>query len=241
MKRSNRAMRSGNVAKVIFFLIAMGVILEALAADPALTQSDRKTVVVLGDSLSAGLGVEPAQAFPALLQAKIDAAGWNCAVVNAGVSGDTSADGLARIDWLLRRRIDVLILALGGNDGLRGLPVSATKTNLQAIIDRTKRQYPQAQFIIAGMQMPPNMGEDYTTAFRGVFPELAATNHAALIPFLLEGVAGRPELNQEDRIHPTAEGHKIVAGNVWKVLKPVLETLNTATQPAARIPPDRGG
>ncbi|MGD0613984.1 MAG: arylesterase [Verrucomicrobiota bacterium] len=234
-------MRSGNVAKVIFFLIAMGVILEALAADPALTQSDRKTVVVLGDSLSAGLGVEPAQAFPALLQAKIDAAGWNCAVVNAGVSGDTSADGLARIDWLLRRRIDVLILALGGNDGLRGLPVSATKTNLQAIIDRTKRQYPQAQFIIAGMQMPPNMGEDYTTAFRGVFPELAATNHAALIPFLLEGVAGRPELNQEDRIHPTAEGHKIVAGNVWKVLKPVLETLNTATQPAARIPPDRGG
>jgi acyl-CoA thioesterase-1 len=200
----------------------------ANAADPASIQFDRKTVVVLGDSLSAGLGIEPAQAFPALLQAKMDAAGWNCAVVNAGVSGDTSADGLARIDWLLRRRIDVLILELGGNDGLRGLPVSATKTNLQAVIDRTKRQYPQAQFIVAGMQMPPNMGEEYTAAFRSVFPELAATNHAALIPFLLEGVAGKPELNQEDRIHPTAEGHKIVAENVWKVLKPVLEKMNQA-------------
>ena len=180
-------------------------------------------MVVLGDSLSAGLGVEPSQAFPALLQARVNAAGWNCAVVNAGISGDTSADGLARIDWLLKRRIDVLILELGANDGLRGLPVSATRTNLQAILDRTKQRYPQAQLIIAGMQMPPNMGAEYTAAFRNVFPGLAATNHAALIPFLLEGVAGRPELNQEDRIHPTAAGHQIVAGNVWKVLEPVLE------------------
>jgi acyl-CoA thioesterase-1 len=222
------AKRGWHLVGAIFFWIAMVVFPAANAADPASIQFDRKTVVVLGDSLSAGLGIEPAQAFPALLQAKMDAAGWNCAVVNAGVSGDTSADGLARIDWLLRRRIDVLILELGGNDGLRGLPVSATKTNLQAIIDRTKRQYPQAQFIVAGMQMPPNMGEEYTAAFRSVFPELAATNHAALIPFLLEGVAGKPELNQEDRIHPTAEGHKIVAENVWKVLKPVLEKMNQA-------------
>jgi len=144
-------------------------------------------------------------------------------VVNAGVSGDTSADGLARIDWLLKQPIDVLILELGGNDGLRGLTASATKTNLQEIIDRVENKYPQAQIVLAGMQMPPNMGQDYLDAFRRIFPELAESNHAALVPFLLEGVGGRPELNQPDRIHPTAEGHKIVADNVWKVLKPLLE------------------
>lgn len=195
-------------------------------ADTARTATDRKTIVVLGDSLAAGLGVDPTEAFPALLQKKIDAAGWNYEVVNAGVSGDTSADGLARIDWLLRRRIDVLILELGGNDGLRGIPVSATATNLQAIINRVKQKYPSAQVVVAGMQMPPNMGDEYTSAFRKIFPELATRNHAALIPFLLEGVGGNPELNQADRIHPTAAGHKIVADNVWKVLKPVLKELN---------------
>jgi acyl-CoA thioesterase-1 len=178
--------------------------------------------VVLGDSLAAGLGVDPSQAFPALLQGKIDAAGMGDTVVNAGVSGDTSADGLNRINWLLKRKIDVLILELGGNDGLRGIPVSATKTNLQSTIDRLKEKYPNARVIVAGMQMPPNMGEAYTREFRDVFPELAARNHAALVPFLLEGVGGNPDLNQPDHIHPTAEGHKIVAENVWKTLKPVL-------------------
>ena len=182
--------------------------------------------MVLGDSLAAGRGVEPGQAFPALLQEKINAAGWNDIVVNAGVSGDTSADGLTRIDWLLRRRIDVLLLELGGNDGLRGIPVSATRTNLQGIIDRVKQKYPRAQIVVAGMQMPPNMGETYTTAFRKIYPDLARKNQAALIPFLLEGVGGIPELNQEDHIHPTAEGQRIVAENVWKVLKPVLEKVN---------------
>jgi acyl-CoA thioesterase-1 len=188
--------------------------------------SERRTVVVLGDSLAAGLGVEPEQAFPSLLQKKIDAAGWAYTVVNAGVSGDTSADGLARIDWLLRRSIDVLVLELGGNDGLRGIPVSATRTNLQGILDRVTQKFPQARLIVTGMQMPPNMGEEYTTAFRKIFPELAVRNHAALVPFLLEGVGGKPELNQEDRIHPTAAGHEIVAENVWNVLKPVLVVLN---------------
>jgi acyl-CoA thioesterase-1 len=208
--------------------IALVAFPAARAADPAPAQPERNTVLVLGDSLSAGLGVDPDQAFPALLQDKIDAAGWRWTVVNAGVSGDTSADGLARVEWLLRRKIDVLILELGANDGLRGLPVSATRTNLQAILDRTERKYPRAQFVIAGMQMPPNMGEEYTAAFRNLFQELAATNHAALIPFLLEGVAGKPELNQEDRIHPTAEGHRIVAGNVWKILKPILQKRDAA-------------
>jgi acyl-CoA thioesterase-1 len=184
--------------------------------------STRKTIVVLGDSLAAGLGVDPSQAFPALLQEKIDAAGLNYAVVNAGESGDTSADGLNRINWMLRRKIDVLILELGGNDGLRGIPVAATLTNLQSIIGRVQQKFPAAQIVIAGMQMPPNMGEQYMEAFKKLFPELAQRNHAALVPFLLEGVGGKPELNQPDHIQPTAEGHKIVADNVWKTLKRLL-------------------
>ena len=188
----------------------------------AANSADRKTIVVLGDSLAAGYGLDPDEAFPALLQKKIDAEGWNYTVINAGLSGDTTAGGLRRIDWLLKRRIDVLVLELGGNDGLRGIPVSATKTNLQAIIDQTKQKYPAVQIVVVGMQMPPNMGEAYTREFRDVFPELAARNHAALVPFLLEGVGGNPDLNQPDHIHPTAEGHKIVAENVWKTLKPVL-------------------
>ena len=181
-----------------------------------------KSVVVLGDSIAAGYGVEPSEAYPALLQEKIDAAGLNFTVVNAGVSGDTSADGLNRIKWLLRRPIDVLVLELGGNDGLRGIPASTTETNLQMVIDRVKQKYPGAQIVIAGIQMPPNMGEAYTTTFKNIFPTLAKKNHAALVPFLLEGVGGRPELNQPDHIHPTAAGHQIVAENVWKVLRPVL-------------------
>ena len=186
-----------------------------------------KTIVVLGDSIAAGYGVEPSEAYPALLQEKIKAAGLNYTVVNAGVSGDTSADGLNRINWLLRRPVDVLILELGGNDGLRGLPVSMIATNLQMTIDRVKQKYPQARIVIAGMRMPANLGEAYTTAYRDIFPTLAKNNHAALVPFLLEGVGGKAELNQPDHIHPTAAGHKIVAENVWKVLKPVLTGMAT--------------
>lgn len=208
-------------------MLALALLIQGRAADSAQAAAGSRTVVVLGDSLAAGLGVEPAQAFPALLQKKIHASGWNFTLVNAGVSGDTSAGGLARTDWLLKQKIDVLILELGGNDGLRGIPVSATRTNLQAIISRVAQKYPRAKIVVAGMQMPPNLGEEYTAAFRKIYPDLAAQNHAALIPFLLEGVGGRPELNQEDRIHPTAEGHKIVAENVWKVLKPVLEQVSS--------------
>ena len=198
----------------------------ALAADTARIES--KTIVVLGDSLAAGLGVELTEAFPALLQKKIDHAGWSYTVVNSGVSGDTSADGLGRIDWLLKRKVDVLVLELGGNDGLRGIPVDATRTNLQAIIDRVKKKYPQVQIVLAGMHMPPNMGERYNTAFKGIFSDMAKANNAALVPFLLEGVGGKADLNQSDRIHPTAEGHQIVADNVWKELEPVLEDMNRA-------------
>ena len=200
-----------------------------LGADSAAASRIASKIVVLGDSLAAGLGVDLSEAFPSLLQRKIEAAGYPDRVVNAGVSGDTSADGLGRIDWLLKQRIDVLILELGGNDGLRGLPPTSTQTNLQAIIDRVKRNNPKALIIIAGMQMPPNMGEEYDGAFRKLYPDLAAANQAALIPFLLEGVGGRPEFNQPDQIHPNVEGHKIVADNIWKVLYPLLQKMHSTS------------
>ncbi len=180
-------------------------------------------VVVLGDSLAAGYGVGPDKAFPALLQERIDGQRLNARVSNAGVSGDTSADGLRRLKWLMRQRIDVLVLELGANDGLRGLPVASTRGNLQAIIDQVRERYPAVRLVIAGMLLPPNFGQDYVEAFRKVFPELAAKNNASLVPFLLEGVGGVPELNQDDRIHPNEAGHKIVAENVWKVLRPLLK------------------
>jgi acyl-CoA thioesterase I len=194
----------------------------------ATASTPSKSILVLGDSLAAGYGLDPSEAFPAILQKKIQAAGLNFTVVNAGVSGDTSSGGLRRIDWSLKRRVDVLVLELGGNDGLRGISVGVTRTNLQAIIDRTRQKYSHVEVVLAGMQIPPNMGHEYTTSFAGIFPELAKVNQAALIPFLLEGVGGRPELNLPDRIHPTAAGHEIVADNAWKVLKPVLERMTLA-------------
>ena len=200
----------------------------AISAEPQASGNDRQTIVVLGDSLAAGYGLDLSEAFPALLQKKIEAVGLKFSVVNAGISGDTSAGGLRRIDWLLKRRVDVLVLELGGNDGLRGIPVGVTRTNLQSIIDRTKQKYPQAQIVVAGMQMPPNMGAEYNTAFEKIFPDLAKRNNAALVPFLLEGVGGKPELNLPDMIHPTAGGHQIVTENVWKELRPVLETATAA-------------
>ncbi len=180
------------------------------------------SILFLGDSVTAGLGIEQSQAFPALIQEKIRAANLPFDVINAGVSGDTSAGGLRRVDWLLQRPIDVLVLELGANDGLRGLPVSELKANLQAIIDKVKARNTRVRIVIAGMQLPPNLGADYARDFQAVFPELANTNHAALIPFLLEGVGGHADLNQSDQIHPTAAGHKVVAEDVWRVLQPVL-------------------
>ena len=187
-----------------------------------------RTVVVLGDSIAAGYGLDTHEAYPALLQKNVDQAGFNCEVVNAGVSGDTSAGGLRRIDWLLKRKCDVLVLELGGNDGLRGLPVEAMKENLQGIIDRTRAKYPQVQILLAGMQMPPNLGADYAREFQQAYVQLAQKNKAVLIPFLLEGVGGHPDLNLPDRIHPTVEGQKIVADNVWKFLRPVLQKLQAS-------------
>ncbi|MGH7873856.1 MAG: arylesterase [Candidatus Binatia bacterium] len=184
-----------------------------------------RNILFLGDSITAGYGLEAAQAYPALIQDKIDAKRWPFKVINAGQSGDTSAGGLGRMDWLLKNHIGVLVLELGGNDGLRGLPAETTRKNLQAIIDRTKEKYPEAKIILAGMQVPPNMGRDYAKKFDAIFAELAKKNNAALIPFILEGVGGVAALNLPDGIHPTVKGHQIVAANVWKVLEPILRPL----------------
>jgi acyl-CoA thioesterase-1 len=183
-----------------------------------------KTIVFLGDSLTAGLGLDISEAYPSMIQTNLDSLGLPFEVVNAGVSGDTTAGGLRRVDWLLRRKIDFLVIALGGNDGLRGIAPGVTRANLQGIIEKARRRYPEVRIVVAGMQMPPNFGEDYTREFRRLFSEVAKANQTALVPFLLEGVGGVPQLNQPDRIHPTAEGQKMVATNVWKVLFPLLQT-----------------
>lgn len=182
-------------------------------------------ILFLGDSITAGNGLELSQAFPALIQEKIDAKGWRFKVVNAGQSGDTSAGALDRLNWLLKNRVEILVLELGGNDGLRGLPVETTRKNLQLIIDRTKAKYPAARIVIAGMKVPPNMGRAYGDKFEAIYADLAAKNKAPLIPFVLEGVGGVPALNLPDGIHPTAKGQEIVAATVWKTLEPVLRSM----------------
>jgi len=211
------------------FLTVFSLVAQTAFCQPPAAARDAQRIVVLGDSLAEGYGVGPSKAFPALLQARIDDLHLNATVINAGVGGDTSADGLRRLKWLLRQRMDVLVIELGANDGLRGLPVESTRANLQAIIDAVRGRYPAARIVIAGMLLPPNFGQAYTEAFRKIFPELATKNDAALIPFLLEGVGGVPELNQDDRIHPNEAGHRIVAENVWKVLQPLLEGRKTAS------------
>ncbi|HEY2140027.1 MAG TPA: arylesterase [Chthoniobacterales bacterium] len=179
-------------------------------------------MVFLGDSLTAGLGVQPGEAFPALVADKIRGAGLPYQVENAGLSGDTSAGGLRRIDWILQKPVDLLVLELGANDGLRGLDLKSMKANLQAIIDKTKAKNPRVKIVLAGMQVPPNLGAEYAAGFQRVFDELARENNATLIPFLLEGVGGHRELNQQDLIHPSPAGHRIVADLVWRTLEPIL-------------------
>jgi acyl-CoA thioesterase-1 len=179
-------------------------------------------ILFFGDSLSAGYGLDQRRAFPALIQSRLDSLGWNFQVVNAGLSGETSAAGLRRINWILKRRVDVFVLELGANDGLRGVPPTETERNLQGIAEAVKARYPQAALVLAGMRLPPNLGPEYTAQFQALFPRLAQRHGAALIPFLLEGVGGVPELNQADGIHPTAEGHRRIAATVWKTLEPVL-------------------
>jgi acyl-CoA thioesterase-1 len=192
------------------------------AAAPARAPAalSRPRVVVLGDSLTAGLGIGQDEAYPAVLQRRIDDAGYRYEVVNAGVSGDTSAGGLSRLDWSLDGDVRVLVVALGGNDGLRGLPVEEMKRNLGAIIERARQR--RIQVLLAGMETLTNMGPQYRRAFHDAFPELARQYRVPFLPFLLEGVAGRQDLNQPDGIHPTADGARIVADHVWPLLEPLL-------------------
>lgn len=181
-----------------------------------------KNILFFGTSLTAGLGLDPSEAYPALIQNRIDSLKLPYKVINGGLSGETSAAGKGRIGWLLKQKVDIFVLELGSNDGLRGVPVAETTKNLQSIIDSVKAKYPDVKMIMAGMQMPPSMGTKYAADFKNMFPELAKKNNMELIPFLLDKVGGRPKLNQADGIHPTAEGDKILAENVWTVLKPLL-------------------
>ena len=196
----------------------------------ATARGRRGTVVFLGTSLTAGLGLEPEEAFPALMQERIDSVGLPFQVVNAGLSGETSAGALRRTDWLLRQPIDVLVLETGANDGLRGLNVDSTKANIQSIISRVMAAKPSARIMLVQMEAPPNLGTGYTSRFHAMFPDLARENDITLLPFLLEGVAGERALNQNDGIHPTAEGARRVADNLWPLIE--RELRNASPPPA---------
>ncbi|WP_179375679.1 arylesterase [Winogradskyella wichelsiae] len=188
------------------------------------TDTATKTILCFGDSITAGYGLDDVtDAFPGVIQQKIDSLNLNYTVVNSGVSGETTAGGKARIDWVLNQNIDIFILELGANDGLRGVDVVETSENLQTIIDAVKDKKPKTKIVLAGMQLPPNMGQEYTNDFKQVFITIAEKNNIELIPFILEDVGGIAELNQKDGIHPTVEGHKLVANTVWKTLEPLLE------------------
>jgi len=196
-----------------------GVCGTTAAEDPV-----KRTLVFFGDSLTAGYGLtDPGtESYPAVIQRKIDEEHLPWRVVNAGLSGETSAGGLRRVDWILRQGADLFVLELGGNDGLRGIAPEVTRANLQAIIDRVRSANPAARIVVAGMRMPASMGPEYSAAFLSIYPALAKKNSLPLVPFLLEGVAGKPDLNQPDGIHPTAAGHRMVADLLWKMLLPIL-------------------
>jgi acyl-CoA thioesterase-1 len=186
----------------------------------------KPTILFFGNSLTAGYGLDPDQAFPALIQNKLDSLGYDYQVINAGLSGETTASGNTRLDWVLERQpVDIFILELGANDGLRGINPEETQKNLESIIEKLRVVNPEIKIILAGMQSPPNMGPDFTSKFQQVFKDVAQEKNIALIPFLLEGVAGEPELNLPDGIHPTPEGHQIVAKNVWEILENKLENV----------------
>jgi acyl-CoA thioesterase-1 len=194
--------------------------------------AQNKVILFFGNSLTAGMGLDPNEAFPALIQEKVDSLQMSYKVVNAGLSGETTASGKNRIGWVLNNDIEIFVLELGANDGLRGIPLEETRSNLQEIIDVVRKKNPDTTIILAGMQIPPNMGQDYTSEFREIFPDLAKKNNIGLIPFLLEDVAGNPELNQADGIHPTAEGQKIIANNIWPIIAESI--LSDATEKTMR-------
>ena len=206
---------------------------QATASQPTDTQTETtatpetksKTILCFGDSITAGYGLDDTNdAYPGILQDTINALNIDYTVINSGVSGETSAGGKSRIDWVIKQTPSIFLLELGANDGLRGVPITETRANLQAIIDVVKTKSPDTEIVLAGMQLPPNMGTEYTTDFKQLFIDLAADNNIAFIPFILEAVGGKPELNQRDGIHPNIEGHKLVANTVWEVLEPMVKS-----------------
>jgi acyl-CoA thioesterase-1 len=207
----------------------------ARAAHGAPRTSHRRSILFAGTSITAGLGLEPDSAFPQLIARKLDSLRLPYDAVNAGVSGETSAGLLRRIDWLLREPFDVIVIETGANDGLRGVPVATVRANIQLIVDRIKSSRPDAAIVLAQMEALPNLGENYTSEFRAMFPELARRSGVTLMPFLLDGVAGHRELNQPDGIHPNMAGERIVAENIWRVLRPVLER-RLQEQPSSSAP-----
>ncbi len=195
---------------------------EAADSTEVVEIAQQKTILFFGNSLTAGYGIEQEDAFPGLIQSKIDSLGLDYRVINGGLSGETTAGGLSRLDWFLEEAPTIFILELGGNDGLRGIELNETKRNLNGIIDKVRSKYPETKIILAGMQIPPNMGQDYTEKFSSIFPEVAEEKDVTLIPFLLENVGGIPELNLPDGIHPTEEGHKIVANTIWPFIESAI-------------------
>ena len=182
----------------------------------------QKTIIFFGDSLTAGYGLSTEQAFPFIVEQELLNRGLDYKVVNAGLSGETSAGGLTRIDWILNQPVDIFVLELGANDGLRGLPLDQTKKNLQSIIDKVQKKNPEVEIVLAGMMVPPNMGKEYSDQFTNMYLELAENNDTIFIPFLLDGVGGHSDLNLPDGIHPNVEGHKIVAKTVLRFLEEIL-------------------
>jgi acyl-CoA thioesterase I len=232
-QRSMRPQHRTNPGAVALLLLATFACRPAASPAPApsgiparggaaLSPDPRPVILFLGTSLTAGLGLDPSEAYPALIQAKLDAAGLRYRVVNAGVSGETSAGALRRIDWLLRQKPAALVVETGANDGLRGQDPDATRANLNAMLEAARRQSPPPKLVLVGMKAVTNYGRDYQRRFESLYPELARAHGAALVPFLLEGVAGVPSLNQADGIHPTAEGHRRMAETVWAVLLPAI-------------------
>lgn len=204
--------------KIIIVILSMFFTYSLQAQD-----SDTKTILFFGDSITAGLGVNKSQAFPALIQDRIDSLGLNYEVINGGLSGETSAGGLRRIDWTLQRDVDIMVLELGGNDGLRGIDLNSTKDNLQQIIDKMKAKNPDSEIILAGMQVPPNLGQDYTKQFETIYPELAEENDLPLIPMIMDKIGGDEELMQSDGLHPTPKGHQVIAETIWEALRRLLD------------------
>ena len=208
----------------VFGALACAVWAGSTASAENQTAAGQKTILFFGDSITAGYGLEdPGQAYPGLIAEKIEREHLPYRVVNAGLSGETTAGGLRRIDWILRQRISIFVLELGGNDGLRGLPPAEAEANLQAIINKVRAKDPGVKIVLEGMMMPTNLGADYTRAFAAIYPTLAEKNHLVFVPFLLAQVGGVGSLNQADGIHPNPQGHAILAETVWKYLAPLLE------------------